>query len=228
MLMQARRIPPFGSSPAFKQSPHQLMFRGTVHDLPNLSSASYGSKPIGTANADRVIIVMGYAAGDGALNLGCTVGGLTASTIVNSAPSTETQFAFYVIVSSGTTATIAFTSTTILRIIDFCYWTCLLPVGESLFAVQSGITTGATPSVVITIPANGFATSICFERANAVDQTMSINQSFIERADEFANNGNFGAADREVGAQATDIGVVWTLNAASSKVGIIVATFGFF
>lgn len=137
------------------------------------------------------------------------------------------MFGYYVLVPSGATATIAFSSTTILRIIEAAYWTCLLPVGDSLFAQQASMSSGSAVGAVITIPANGFAISVGYERANLTDLAMSINQSFIERAESFTNNSNLAAADREVNQLTQDIGVTWALSASTTKNGIVLATFGF-
>lgn len=229
MLQAARSLRRAGAAGPPAPS-HQLTFRNSTQVLPDASSYAWTSQAIGTANADRVVIVTGYAGGDSTLNLSVDVGGNTASEIYQASTVGETLFAFYVIVSSGTTATITISSTTIIRILDMGYWTCLLPVGEGMQANNALISTTNSATISassLNIPDNGFAIAFGFERSNFADMTMSMDQSFVERSEAYSatTHSNICFDDREVGSAATPV-VTLTLNAASAKRGILVASFG--
>lgn len=211
-------------------TPHQLTFWNSLHATPNATSYTWSSQNIGVADANRTVIVLGYAAGDGAFtNLGLTVGGLTASKILG-ASGTETMFAFYVIVPSGTTASLVFSNSSIIRILDTAFWTALLPPDEFNTGIASvNMSSGQTFNATVDIPSYGFALTMGFERANLADQTMTVNQNFIERREEFQapTSSNCAWADLEVETEKKALNVTWTLNASSAKVGMVLASFGY-
>jgi hypothetical protein len=135
-----------------------VTYISTNQDEVNRTNYTFSSQGIGTAAADRKVVVVINASGAGASDItGCTIGGSAATEEQSSGLQGETRNAIYSLnnVSSGTSADIVFTqggNAGVVMIAVFAVY------GASDTKNASGTakgTSGFSPSIDLAVPANG-------------------------------------------------------------------------
>jgi hypothetical protein len=193
-----------------------FIFQTTQTNTGFASSYTFSNQNIGTAAADRWVIVAVQSA---IAATGATVGGVTATKIIeDSAPSTNIWAA---LVPTGTTASIVITFPSLTNGCMIGYWTVNMSTAAVAFDTAQNVNNSG-PSVSVTgcdITANGFAVWVTCN-TDGTDVAHSIDQSFVEDAEPFSPNGiNAAFAHRELtgGASLTNATVTSTWTGSASQ-----------
>lgn len=220
MLMLAK-VPQAKTQEAARVPHSNLTWRGINSSAP-ASTHSFAAQAIGTAAADRwVLVIQSSSSGNGN---SCTIGGIAATFL----QSVNGCFAFAANVPTGTTATIAFDYGGPSDNCVFGYWTVNMTdatvrgQGDNL-----SFTNSATASVDIV--ASGFAIGIGVQAGVGSDSAHSIDASFVEDAETWRSasgiNDNFAWFHRDNfgGGALTALSVTstWTLTGSAVSMNLV-------
>jgi hypothetical protein len=174
---------------------------------------TFNSQAIGTAAADRWVIVATSSNPFGFFPSSVTIGGVAATLIIQA--SVTSMWA--ALVPTGTTANIVVNLASTDDRVIMGYWTVSMASGLPT-------ATGAAAATVtgFNIPANGFAVAAS-SSFSSTDESHSINASFTEQS-EFFNNYNMAFSHRDVvGAAVTGLSITATWTNPSGLEDIVVA-----
>jgi hypothetical protein len=186
-----------------------LTYKGNNTDGTAATSYSFAGCDIGTASADRVVVVaaFGNSGGTSIVN-GVTIGGIAASPIVTSVAGTRFLDLWFAVVPTGTTATIAFTTSTNLARGSVAWWT-INGSTQTTYAARSGAnpnTAGSATSrsiTSITVGAAQVALAVAMN-ADSTGDDISWTQSSGSGTRDF--EGAFGTSTRASGYQTNAVG----------------------
>lgn len=204
-----------------------LAYQGTTNDTTNRSTYTFLSAAIGSANANRQVIVA-ITAPDGTDTVSSATFGGVSATILGQVTGLNCCVALAIAsVPTGTTATLAVTFSNTVTSCKIGWWTVnmtskvahqvVTAVGEN-----SGNLWVDIPGV--DIPTNGFAVTVAaVSDLTAGTEDLAINQSFTENGDGTID-GAYGAAfgHREGALSGT---VRWTATAYDKDPIAVMATF---
>lgn len=190
-MVRARRAD--GSS---LSSYNTLAYQGIDLKTSEASSYTFASKALGTEDPNRHIIV-GYAHHDGNLTvstLSCTIAGVAATTraelhYVSGGDKIWIAF-FEAAVPTGTSGDIVTTTDHAVASPCISWYSVNMPSGVASASSSGSSATAGTPNCSFAIPANGFAL-VASANKRTVDNAHSINDSFTEDGETYANGANF-------------------------------------
>lgn len=187
-----------------------LTWRTTQTSTADASSYTFSSQAIGTAAADRWVIV-GVVTDFAPSSV--TVGGVSATQIATDGANDRATI-WAVNVTSGTVADIVVTISA--ENCQIGYWTVNMPSGTPTDTSSSGNDFDTTATCTgVDIPANGFAIAISWG-ASVSDQSHSIDASFTEQAETFAET-NAAFSHRETVSVVTGATVISTWSAVGGS-----------
>ena len=163
-----------------------VSFASTTEDEVNRTNYTFSSQSIGTAAADRKVVVVINASGGSTQDItGCTIGGSTATEEQSSGLQGETRNAIYSLnnVSSGRSGDIVFTqggNAGVVMIAVFAVYGASATKNAS--GTQKG--TGISPSISTAVPANGviIAGSCAAHSSGSASNSMTFT-NITERAE---------------------------------------------
>jgi len=198
-----------------------LTFRGAPTSSADLATYTFASQAIGTAAADRWVIVGVYTvnsslpvAGPG----GIVIGGIDATLQVGNGSNGVQMWA--ALVPTGTTANIVVNVSSNGNGCGIGVWTVNMPSGLQFASGENAAAGNIVTLSGVSIPANGFAVEMTWIN-ETVDRAHSIDASFTEQAEAFISTGaNAAFSHREVvGGAVSGVAVTNTWAAADSVVG---------
>lgn len=154
-----------GGSPA----PAVMTYIGSTPHTPNNTSATYTAHAIGTASADRLVIVAATGNMTSGEISGVTCGGIAMTEVVKANGSGRATGIYSLVVASGTTATIvvSYTGTSVQSSISVYTLTSLSSTTATHTASNTGVDSVATAS--INYSAYGAVIGVCI-----IDDTPDV------------------------------------------------------
>ena len=204
-------------------------FTAQTADATDGTSFSFTDVAIGTANADRHVIICASGRStspEGARTMTATIGGIATTQVAiieAGAPSTST-FMHIAAVPTGATATIALTFSGTM---DFCGLAVWEMHGASITPSDTATSVASPVALTIDCPASGviIAFASC-GGTNAPTYTWAeVTEDFDATSDAGNNHTHTGASDAFVAAQ-TNLAVAATLSAAPDYKTGLAASFG--
>lgn len=206
-----------------------LTFRNSSFDNNTNSTYTFASSAIGTAAANRWVIVgvLGSKSAPIGTITSLTVGGITATELVTNTEavgSSDIRVSLYIAnVPTGTTADIVVTWSSANLACAVGWWTVNMNSGAAHFTGGGSSLASATVSIAgVDVPANSFAIG-CAGRTD--DDAATIDQSFVERFESTSTTRILTGDDREVTSSFTGT-VTWTFaGTANNDNAAVMATF---
>tara|TARA_R100000664_G_C2756266_1_gene144138 strand:+ start:2390 stop:3070 length:681 start_codon:yes stop_codon:yes gene_type:complete len=187
---------PFPVYSPLKLSVASVSFASTNEDEVNRTNYTFSSQGIGTAAADRKVVVVINASGAGTNDItGCTIGGSAATEEQSSGLQGEARNAIYSLnsVSSGTTADIVVTQSGNAGVIMIAVFAVY---GASATKNASGTQKGnaISPSISLAVPANGviIAGSCAAYSSGSASNSMTFT-NITERVEYLGDSNGFVA-----------------------------------
>lgn len=189
-------------------------------DTANGSSYTFSSQNLGTADAARYIIV-GIGARWGAAPTSVTsvtVGGVSATEVVQLGPAGNVAAIYIAAVPTGTTGDVVVTlSDTMLRCVIHLYRVVNI---ASATASDTDSNAAATPTMSIDVPAGGFAVGVCMGGTTG----SFVWSGLTEDDDRQVEAATFGAASDEFVSAQTGLAVSVTVTGATTDPLAVVAS----
>ena len=204
-----------------KKSVATVSFASTAEDEVNRTNYTFSSQSIGTASADRKVVIVINASGAGVNDItGCTIGGSAATEEQSSGVQGETRNAIYSLnnVSSGTTAEIVVTqggNAGVIMIAVFAVYGASATKNAS--GTQKG--SGISPSISLAVPANGviIAGSCAAHSSGSGSNSMTFT-NITERVEYLGDSNGFVAgAASDAYENAATISVDSAFNGSNSN-----------
>lgn len=195
-----------------------LTYRTALVDTTDTTAYTFSAVAIGTAAADRwVIVAFGVTSGDFD---SMTIGGIAATISIEGitwgSGSSEAGIGL-ANVPTGTTADVVVNGSATPLGCHIGVWTVNMASGVATDTGGDHKSGTTSCTVAIDIPANGFAVAVA-HKAYVSDDTQGFNESFFQRAETFGSGNAFNAAfgDREVvGAYSGTVTSTWVQSANS-------------
>lgn len=212
------------------QTPVTINYVGTTVDTGDTSTYTFTNHAIGTASADRVVLVAVCvrSATAGISISSMTIGGVSATELVEASTGANVTSAIYgLLVTSGTTATIVVTPSNSSQ---RCAVSVFEMTGTGGATTTSATATDTSPpsSTTITIPANGAAVGLSFATSgSAVGTGTWAGLTEDNDADLENTNNHYSAAhlNSVSGAVGLSVGVTWSGGTPSLAEGFCAAAF---
>lgn len=208
---------------------HSLTWRSRMSANPASTSQGFSSLAIGTANANRLVIVAAYAVcAASASELSFDISGTSANNRASNSFNNRLIAIASATIPTGTTATITASTDQTMNNLELGYWTAILSAGEDGFDGNFNTANAISVSQTITYPpTSGFAVALCIENSNAADQTQAIDKGFVEQSETYTSAIATNAMYAQLDPALSGIGAVThTLNASSAQNWIALASFG--
>lgn len=197
-------------------TPATVSFEGCTTNINNLTTYTFNNVAIGTAASDRIVVV-GVSAEDGATvfnTSSMTIGGNAATERVDTAAAstTFTTSIYNLLVTSGTTATVAVTMTEAVEALNICVWAVYglasaVPLSTDSFSGTGSATLSTTGDGGVII---GSAAHSGIAGNSVVWEVPPL----TSRADATSAEMAYGAADM------TTTGASVTINGTGSNAGL--------
>ena len=186
----------------------------------------FAAQPIGTAAADRWVIVAAYVRSSPVSGVTCTIGGISATKLVSGQSVNSYSICIFAAnVPTGTTADINLaTSGSASSEWWMAYWTVNMANGTAA-DTSSVVDQAATTAVTgVIIPSLGFAVGMSVELENGTDKAMSVDSGFTERSEMFtAFLANLQAVDLEPAGSFSGT-VTFTITGATAGCSALIAS----
>jgi hypothetical protein len=150
-------------------------FQQEAVDIANLTAYTFATQPIGSAAADRVIVVaIGGRAGANNTVTGVTVGGIAATEAIQTVVSGNTSALYYAAVPSGVTADVVATFSAGMVRAGIALWrlTGFGSVSATSVGTGSTITGDATGIMIATVTGTGASTYTWSDATEQFDVTI--------------------------------------------------------
>lgn len=203
-----------------------LTYQTSTQSATDASSYSFASQAIGTAAADRYVIVgIGITSGvAGPRTVStCTVGGISASRIlrVENATGDITAELWMALVPTGTTATVAFTTDDTCARVGISVWSKTGGASPGT-AFDTGSSTSEPASISMDIPARGAVVGFAQLNSPGITTWSNITSRYVT-VEEAASY--HSGADLEYAAAQTGLAIGLS-DTSTPSVAVVVASFG--
>lgn len=205
----------FNAAAGSTQTPVAVSYVGTTADTSDSSTYTFTSHAIGTATADRVVLVaVGVRSATAGVSISSmTIGGVSATELAEASTGSNVSVAVYgLLVTSGTTATIVVTPSASCQRCQIAVYEMTGTGGSTTTSATATDITSPT-STTITIPVNGAAVAGAFGQSASAVGTATW-AGLTKDADEDLENTNnrFTSArlNSASGAVGLSIGVTWS------------------
>lgn len=172
---------PLMPMPAINFSPPVVTFQGNVSSSSNLTTYSFAAVPIGTASADRYVIVAAHTDVGGASPTVVTIGGITADLL----QANDGVGLFMALVPTGTTATITATYSSAVNRCALGIWSATNVSRADPISRNMANGTGLVASTVVTATHGAAVIAASTHSAGA---SIAWTGSGTERYDFFVGN----------------------------------------
>jgi hypothetical protein len=209
---------PFPAFIPFSGPPKILTFQAHPISGSNLTTYTFSTVGIGTATADRRVIVGATAGASGAGTLSSlTVGGVTAGIVVTSSNGTQLAGIAIADVPSGTTGDIVVTWSRAASRCGIGVWIC---TGLSSQTAHASNTSTANDGVLTNLATTvgGFIVAVCACSGTSPSFTSWTNVTFRYEEDVETNNGWHAGGDTTTDGSAVTVTAAYTTTTATNTI----------